>query len=261
VNFATEKKKDIMVGLGENLTVDLMLSPLSSLLQQVTVNTVKRPDNFWGNTGAVIDKNKIDNIPAAGRNIYEYLRIIPQAKLLDGNEGAVSFAGQNNRYNAFYIDGSVNNDVFGLAASGTNGGQAGISPLSIDAVAQFQVMTTPYDVSVGNFTGAAINAVTRSGSNRKQSSLYHFFSNRNLAGKTPTGTKEEAVKLDNFSANIYGLRLQGAITQNKIFYFVNIELQREQYSKPFLFRDYKGNTKDVNTACYFSQYHKRNLSI
>jgi hypothetical protein len=164
---------------------------------------------------------------------------------VEGNEGAISFAGQNNRYNAFYIDGSVNNDVFGLAASGTNGGQAGISPLSIDAVAQFQVVTSPYDVAVGNFTGAAINAVTRSGSNRKQSSFYHFFSNRNLAGKTPTGTKEEAVKLDNFSANIYGLRLQGAITQNKIFYFVNIELQREQYSKPFSFHDYKGNTKNA----------------
>ncbi len=244
VNFETEKKKDLMVGLGENITVDLILSPLSSLLQQITVTTVKRPDNFWGNTGAVIDKNKIDNLPAAGRNVYEYLRTIPQAKLVEGNEGAVSFAGQNNRYNAFYIDGSVNNDVFGLAASGTNGGQAGISPLSIDAVAQFQVVTSPYDASIGNFTGAAINAVTRSGSNRKQSSVYHFFSNRNLAGKTPTGTKEEAVKLDNFSANIYGMRLQGALKQNKLFYFVNIELQREQYSKPFSFHEYKGNTKD-----------------
>jgi hypothetical protein len=246
VNFVTEKKKEIFVGLGENITVDLMLSPLSSLLQQVTVNTVRPPGNFWGTTGVVIDKNKIENLPAAGRNMYEYLRIAPQAKLLDGNEGAVSFAGQNNRYNAFYIDGSVNNDVFGLAASGMNGGQAGISPLSIDAVAQFQVVVSPYDASIGNFTGAAINAVTRSGSNRRQSSFYHFFSNRNLAGKTPTGTKEEAVKLDNFFSVIDGLRLQGAIRQNKVFYFVNIELQREQYSKPFLFRDYKGNTKDIS---------------
>jgi hypothetical protein len=248
VNFTTEKKNELMVGLGETITVDLMLSSFNSILQQVIVNTVKRPENFWRNTGTVIDKNKIENIPAAGRNIYEYLRVVPQAKLVEGNEGAISFAGQNNRYNAFYIDGSVSNDVYGLAASGTNGGQAGISPLSIDAVAQLQVATSPYDVSIGNFTGAAINAITRSGSNRKQSSFYHFFSNRNLAGKTPTGTKEEAVKLDNFSANMYGLRLQGAITQNKIFYFVNIELQREQYSKPFSFHGYKGDTKDIAVA-------------
>ncbi|MEO8172826.1 MAG: Plug domain-containing protein, partial [Sediminibacterium sp.] len=192
----------------------------------------------------VIDKDKMDKLPAVGRNLYEYLRFVPQAKLVDGNEAAVSFAGQNNRYNAFYIDGSVNNDVFGLAASGTNGGQAGISVLSVDAIEQFQVAVSPYDASIGNFTGAAINAVTRSGTNQKQSSFYHFFSNRDLAGKTPAGLQEEAVKQDHFSSNTYGLRLQGPIQQNRIFYFVNIELQREIYSKPFSFDEYKGNTNE-----------------
>ncbi len=245
INFDTEKKMDLTVGLGENLMADLILSPNNSLLQQVTVTTVRRSGSFAGNAGTVISKDKIERLPAAGRDLYEYLRAVPQAKLIEGNEGAVSVAGQNNRYNAFYIDGSVNNDVFGLAASGTNGGQAAISPLSIDAIEQFQVEVSPYDASIGNFTGAAINAVTRSGSNKTQSSFYHFFSNRNFAGKTPTGDKEDAVKLDRFSSALYGFRWQGAVTQNKVFYFLNFELQRENYSQPFSFYQYKGNTKDV----------------
>ena len=61
------------------------------------------------------------------------------------------------------IDGAVNNDVFGLSASGTNGGQTGIAPISIDAIDQFQVVLSPYDPSLGNFTGGGINAITKSG--------------------------------------------------------------------------------------------------
>ena len=98
---------------------------------------------------------------AVGRNISDYIKVTPFAKTLNGNEGAVTIAGQNNRYNSFYIDGAINNDVFGLANSGTNGGQTGAAPISIDAIDQFQIMISPYDASVGNFTGGGINAVTK----------------------------------------------------------------------------------------------------
>ena len=89
-------------------------------------------------------------------------------------EGAVSIAGQNNRYNAFYIDGALNNDVFGIAASGTNGGQANIPPISLDAIDQIQVSISPYDASLSGFTGGGINAITRSGTNTLQGSALLF---------------------------------------------------------------------------------------
>jgi hypothetical protein len=247
INYDTEKKQDIHIRLGENLPLDLRLTPHAFLLKQVFVS-VARKTNSMGNAsgGTVIGQDKIAVLPTIGGNLHDYLRTVPKARLIEGNDGAISVAGQNNRYNNFYIDGSVNNDVFGLASSGTNSGQAAVPPLPIDAIDQLQVTVSPYDASLGNFTGAAINAVTRSGSNRTENSFYLFFSNRNLTGKTPTSAKELAAKPGIFSRSIYGFRWQGAITKNKIFYFVNMELQREIHTQPFSFSEYRGNTKNIN---------------
>lgn len=239
VNHESEVRSNITVNLGEETTVDFVMKQNATVLKEVTVSAAHQNRN----SGMVITREKMDLLP--GRNMYEQLRSIPVASLSAGNEGGISFAGQNNRYNAMYIDGAINNDVFGLAASGTNGGQAGISILPADAIAQFQVALTPYDASLGNFTGAAINATTRSGTNQKENSVYHYFSNRDLSGKTPVGEKKDAAKLNTFFSGTYGWRTQGAFIKNKLFYFANIELQREVFSQPFLFDRYKGNTKDI----------------
>jgi hypothetical protein len=252
INYETQRKKDIVINLCEETTIDFVLKQQVAVLKEVSVAATYANKN----SGTIINRDKMDLLP--GRNMYEQLRSIPQAKLVEGNEGAVSFAGQNNRFNSLYVDGAVNNDVFGLSASGTNGGQAAVSILPADAIAQFQVAMTPYDASLGNFTGAAINATTRSGTNRKENAVYHFFSNRNLSGKTPTGDKKDAAKLNSFFSRIYGFRTQGAFIVNKLFYFVNIELQRELFSQPFLFDGYKGNTKDVRLATILSNAIKAN---
>src|SRR5439155_26512057 len=115
-----------------------------------------------GGTETTIGRDRMANLPTVGRNITDFLRATPQAKYTS-TEGAISIAGQNNRYNAFYVDGALNNDVFGLAASGTNGGQANVAPISIDAIDQIQVVISPFDASLSGFTGGGINAITRSG--------------------------------------------------------------------------------------------------
>jgi hypothetical protein len=243
INYARATQKDIFIHLGEKFQVDLTLEPVSMQLQQVTVQGTRRSTGRQGQS-MIIDGDKIETLPSAGRNLQDYLVSIPQSKTVSGNEGAVAFAGQNNRYNAFYIDGATQNDVFGLAASGTNGGQAGVSPLSADAVQQLQVSISPYDASLGNFTGAGINAVTRSGTNKKQVSFYHYFGNRNLQGKIPLQTGENHFVEPEFYRRIYGMRMQGPVVKNKLFYFINIELQREEQVQPFVFEEYQGRTRD-----------------
>lgn len=241
--FETGEKKEIMVVLGDHIQVDLILKVQAATLQAVTVTAKKSfiPKNAAGSS--FIDAEKMALLP--GRNVYEFLRTVPLAGLLQGNEGAISIAGQNNRYNSFYVDGAINNDVFGLAASGTNGGQTTVPLLPADAIEQMHVSATPYDASIGGFTGGAINAVTRSGTNRREYSMYHFFSNRAMTGKTPTGETSEAKRLDGYFSRIYGVRLQGALRKNRLFYFINIELQREMYTQPFLFRGYRGNSNNI----------------
>lgn len=240
--FLPDKKDAVYINLGEEPYVDFRLAIASVSLKNITVSAAIKNNRIRKSGPAIfITKEKIENLPSAGRNLYDYLRAIPQARLSGGNEGAVSFAGQNNRYNAFYVDGALNNDVYGLTASGTNGGQSGTAPLSVDAIDQFQVALSPYDVSVGNFTGAGIHAITRSGTNQTEGSVYHFFSNRQLAGKAVPNSGQT-----DFATHLSGMRLQGAFTQNKLFYFMNLEIQRDRYPKPFDFSQYIGDTKDRN---------------
>ncbi len=242
VGFTTEKKNPFYLNLGDAVNIDTRLIPESILLGNLLVSSQTKSNGIGhGGPETFITKDKIENTPSVGRNLYDYLHRVPQAKLVSGNEGAVSLAGQNNRYNAFYVDGAVNNDVFGLTASGTNGGQAGISPLSIDAIDQFQIALSPYDVSMGNFTGGSINAITRSGTNKTEGSVYHFFSNKSLTGKNNLNPD-----LQDFATNTSGIRLQGAFTPNRFFYFLNMEIQRDRYPKPFDLTTYNGNTKDKN---------------
>lgn len=247
IGYNGEKRKDIYISLGDDIKIDIPLSPQSALLGNITLHTASKTNNTGkGGSITIIGKETINDLPTVGRNLHDYLRTVPQAKLVNSFEGAVSFAGQNNRYNVFYVDGAVNNDVFGLTASGTNGGQAGIAPLSIDAIDQFQVAVSPFDASVGNFTGGSINAVTRSGSNRTEGSVYHFFSNRLMAGKIPVSKNESIEQQNDFATHTSGWRLQGAFVQNALFYFLSAEIQRDRFPKPFNISQYQGDTKEIN---------------
>ncbi len=243
VGFKSITREGITLSLGETLNENFELLETSSNLSEVVVTARGTPTAGKGGTETNIGRDKMANLPTVGRNVSDYLRYVPQAKIT--GDGGVSLAGQNNRYNAFYIDGAVNNDVFGLAASGTNGGQSGIAPISIDAIDQFQVVLSPYDPSLGNFTGGGINAITRSGTNTYSGSVYYFFRNENLAGKTPGVAKSAATKLADFSNKTIGFRVGGPIIKNKLFFFLNGEVQRDKRPQPFDFSTYTGSSNQA----------------
>ena len=119
-------------------------------LKEVVITGSKGTQFVNGGVGTSIGADKLQNLPTVGRSLTDFIRLTPQAKTTFG--GGISIAGQNNRYNQIMFDGAVNNDVFGLSETGTNGGQTGSSPISIDAIESFQVGVSPYDVSFGNFT-------------------------------------------------------------------------------------------------------------
>lgn len=185
-----------------------------------------------------ISEEAIQALPAVSRSIGDFTRLTPQSTTREGNDGLeLSFGGINNRYNAIYIDGAVSNDVFGLAGSGTNGGQTGVSPISVDAIESFQVNLAPFDVTQGGFAGASINAITRSGSNNTEASVYAFYRDQNLV----RGNLDGAPFAD-ASTYIAGARIGGAIIPDKLFYFVNYERQDENIPQPFDASDYTGES-------------------
>lgn len=242
-------KNNVYLSLGQAYNLNVQMSETATDLETVVVAAYA--DNvFDGNrTGqeTVISEKLINDVPTISRSIGDYARLNPLANISEDDDGfEISLAGQNNRYNSIYIDGAVSNDVFGLAGSGTNGGQTGVNPISIDAIEQFQVSIAPFDVRQSGFAGGAINAVTRSGTNNFEGSAYYFLRNEDLAGKTPTdreGATRE--KLADFSAQTYGFRLGGPIVKNKVFFFVNAELQRDETPQPFDINTYNGDSDDA----------------
>jgi hypothetical protein len=247
VGYENYEQQNIYLTLGQTLKVNVQLNETSVQLEGAEIYG-QRSDIFDGNrTGAetVVGSDMISTLPTVNRNLTDFTRMTPQARV--SGDGSITIAGMNNRYNAISIDGAVNNDVFGLAASGTNGGQTGGTPISMDAIDQFQIVLAPFDVRQGGFAGASINAVTRRGSNDFEGSAYYIMRNESIAGKTPYGVYEgqedfERAKLPDFSSNLGGLRIGGPIIKNKLFFFLNAEMQRDNTPKPFDFSNYDGDS-------------------
>ncbi len=240
---------DIYLALGQTETFNIELQESSVTLDEIVVTAGGLFDGNRTGSETKVSEDMINTLPSADRGLNDYLRVTPQADVANNgatNGGGISFSGVNNRFNSIFIDGAVNNDVFGLANSGTNGGQAGISPISPDAIEQIQVVLAPYDVTLGGFAGGGINAVTRSGTNEFEGSAYYFFRNQDLSGKTPTDDPNaERTKLAPFSAKTYGARIGGPLIKNKLFFFANAEIQRDELPRPFVPSEYQGDS-DVN---------------
>lgn len=254
VSKKEEKLENIYLQLGESEKISLTLVDESNALDAVVINAVRDGVFDSGKTGTTtnISTREINTLPTVTRGIADLLRKTPQASV-DG-DGAISIGGQNNRYNSLLIDGAVNNDVFGLADTGTNGGQIGVNPISLDAIESFQVNVAPFDVRQSGFTGGSINAITRSGTNEIKGSAYYYFRNENLAGKTPQAIIDQIdeangmdpapdrERLDEFSVDTYGVRIGGPIIKNKLFFFVNAEVERQNTPRNFDTSLYTGDS-------------------
>jgi len=247
IGYKEAARDGIFLTLGQNLRLDINLSEATTELTGVTVTGTQNPVINAGRTGAetTISREQIQRLPTLSRSLNDFTRLNPQSN----GGGSSSIGGSNNRYNNITIDGAVNNDVFGLAGSGTPGGQAGTTPISIDAIQEIQVVVAPYDVTLGNFTGGGVNAVTRSGTNDLSASIYGFGRNQNSIGKSVT---EPRTKADEFYNYQTGFRVGGAVVKDKVFFFLNAEISRQ--STPLAFAP-GSSTSRIRVATLDSIYN------
>lgn len=172
--------------------------------------------------GVGISQAQISGLPNINRGIQDVTKLIPQS----ANN---SFNGTNFRYNNVTVDGSINNDAIGFSPS--LGGQTGTSgmpgsstrsnSISLDAIQDVQVYIAPYNVKLGNFLGGSINAVTRSGSNNVEGSLYMYGRNAAITGNNRVGDNSKMPS--SFEDFIYGGRVGLPVVKDKLFLFSNIE--------------------------------------
>lgn len=231
IGYRTETLKSVSLDLGETTYLNFALREDAGQLEQVVVTADKGASFNANRTGAGSSFNRtaIDRTASVNRSLFDIAKLTPQAGI--SSNGAISFAGSNNRYNSFQIDGSVSNDVFGLSSSGTNGGQTGSTPISLEAIDALQVVLAPYDVRQSGFTGGGINAVTKSGTNEFKGSLYGYYRNQDFFGYNDAkGMK----KFDKQYRYATGATLGGAIIKDKLFFFVNGEVEDETYPSRYI---------------------------
>jgi hypothetical protein len=220
VGFEQARTENITLRLGQRLEQNFSLRRTAVQVAGITVQATADSIISASRTGAqtFVSNTAIENLPSLGRNFTDFIQIVPQ--VVTANVPGATLGGQNNRFNNIQIDGGVNNDVFGLAASGTPGGQANAHPISIEAVREYQVLIAPYDVRQGSFTGGLINAVTKSGSNEFHGSAWGYLQNQGFVGKDTAGNKPA-----DFTQSQYGLSFSGPIIRDKLQFFASADLQ------------------------------------
>jgi hypothetical protein len=219
LGYTPVKYTDINLNLGESFVLNGVLTESATELAAVVIsaglgNPILNSDRTGAQTN--ISRRDINSLPTISRSITDLARLTPQAQ---GN----SFAGRDGRFNTITIDGAAFNNNFGLSSNPLPGGNA--QPIALDAIDQITVNVAPFDVRLSQFTGASINAVTRSGDNTFKGSAYSYMRPKSYTGNTVDGLDVQGAN-DRNSQN-YGLSLGGPIVKNKLFFFVNGEWEQE----------------------------------
>ena len=234
VGYRSDEYNDVYLDLGKVFSLDVVLKDESQKLEEVKVVGSKNRVFQSGRTGAetTIGRRELSALPSISRSADDFTRLEPTAS-------GGSFGGRNDQYNSYSLNGAVFNNPFGLDAA-TPGGQTGSQPISLDAIEQIQVATAPYDVTLSGFTGASVNAVTKSGSNEFHGTAYSFYRNQDMTGNKIKGEKIFVPSLEQTQT---GFSLGGPIIKNKLFFFTNFEIEKRSDSgSNFVANDGNGTT-------------------
>jgi hypothetical protein len=206
--FEPLTKSDISVNLGVATDLTFEVTGIT-VTETVTVTAVTDTVFSSARTGAAtsVSRDELATLPTISGRLNDMTRLTPQA-------AGMSFGGQDNRLNNITVDGSSFNNSFGLA--GAPGERTGVAPISLEAIEQVQVNVAPYDVRQGNFVGAGINTVTRSGTNRVNASVYHRFRNEDFVG---TEAGDNVFNPGTFDYRNTGVWVSGPIVRNRLFAF------------------------------------------
>jgi len=215
--FEPQTKDDVTVNLGVSTELTFTVTPIT-VTESVTVTGIADPVFASDRTGAAtqISRREIATLPTISNRLDSVTRLTPQSG------GNMQFGGVDNRLNNITVDGAAFNNSFGLG--GTPGDRTGVAPISLNAIEQVQVNIAPYDVRQGNFIGAGVNSVTRSGTNQFRASIYHETRDDSLVG---TEAGSNTFNPGTFEYRNTGGVLGGPILQNKLFFFTNFEDELE----------------------------------
>ena len=217
VGYKNKQVKGISLSLGQNTVLNETLSEDAAQLEDVVIvadrNNNMRTDRAGATTS--INADQIEAVPTVSRSMNDLLKLTPQG----ANVGSgFSVGGGNYRQSYVTVDGAAFNNAFGIGGNLPGNG----SPISLDALDQISVSSSPYDVRLSGFTGGAISAVTKSGTNDFKGTAYMYTTNSHLRGNKVSDY--ELNRLQSHSTT-WGASFGGPIIKDKLFFFANGEYQ------------------------------------
>lgn len=179
--------------------------------------------------GTSFNAELLETTPSFNRDVRDVIRLDPRVSLDRDDTGSgqdrVSCLGGNDRGNAFTVDGISQGDIYGLNDTGFSSRSS--TPIPYDAVRETQVVFAPFDVQYGQFTGCAINVVTKSGSNKFHGGGFYEYSDNGLRGDVVEGRPVAPIKPD----KRWGVNLSGPIIPDRLFFFGAFERQESGQSQ------------------------------
>jgi hypothetical protein len=224
IGFAPQTRDNIAIQLSKATRIDWSLSQQDVQLAAIKVQTTAEVGDFSSTRKGIetdVSDSLLHRLPNENRSLYDFMRQSPEVVAQAGGV-RYSAGGENNRYNSIQVDGVDMTDRFGLATSQEPGGQSGGRAMTLEAVKEYQVLLSPFDVRQGTFTGAAVNAVTKSGTNEFHGGAFYYLRNQDLAQNAPF------IRNSAYSQDMYGLSLGGPIVKDKIHFFFAFEGQTAQ---------------------------------
>ena len=223
---------DIYLQLADSLNFDIRLGG-QTLEAVVVTGSASNPNNRFasssGGAGTNLGRQELDAYASIARNLQDYARQDPRLSQTDKERGEISAGGQNSRYNSITVDGVKINDTFGLEA---NNLPTIKQPISIDAIQSVQVNISNYDVTQQGYTGANINAVTKSGTNDFKGSVYYVFRDDSMTGRRFNSTSGTYFSFLPFTEKTVGATLGGPIIKDKLFFFASYEELKSNRAQP-----------------------------
>ena len=224
VGYKTKEVKNFNLSLGQNTILNESLSENAEMLQDVVVTADRNNNMRTDRAGATtsINADQIEAVPTVSRSMNDLLKLTPQG----ANVGSgFSVGGGNYRQSYVTVDGAAFNNAFGIGGNLPGNG----SPISLDALDQISVSSSPYDVRLSGFTGGAISAVTKSGTNQFKGTAYMYTTNSHLRGNKVSDYELNRLQSH---ATTWGASFGGPIIKDKLFFFANGEYQNNISAGP-----------------------------
>jgi len=218
--YQSKSQADVQLALAQTSTLSLTIEPAAQEMDVIEVigtaqSPVFSPDAMGA--GSNISGETISALPSIRRDLQDYARLDPRISQTDKERSEISALGQNARFNSITIDSVTTNDTFGLES---NNLPTLRQPIPLDAIEEVQINIVNYDVTQRGYTGANINAITKSGTNEFHGSVYGTYRD----GDWLRETDDRGVDFNGFEdERTYGVTFGGPLLKDRLFFFLTYD--------------------------------------